>query len=77
MLADSTLIWGQPNPAKAHASLGPDSGLGCVQSIPFLHLSLKAHINPMRRLGVVVILQMRKLRPREIKDPAQSHTTSQ
>lgn len=33
MLADSTLNWGQPNPAIAHASLGPDSGLGCVQSI--------------------------------------------
>lgn len=75
MLADSTLIWGQSNPAKAHASLGPDSGLGYVQSIPFLHLSLKVHINPMRRLGVIVILQMRKLRPREVKDPAQSHTT--
>lgn len=34
MLADSTLNWGQPNPSNAHASLGPDSGLGRVQSIP-------------------------------------------
>lgn len=57
MLADSTLIWGQPNPANAHATLGPDSGLDHLQSIPFLHVLQKPNTNLMERLGVIVILQ--------------------
>lgn len=56
MLADSTWIWGQPNPANAHAALGPDSGLDHLQSIPFLHILQKPHTNLMKRLGVTVIL---------------------
>lgn len=48
MLADSTLIWGQPNPANAHASLGSDSLPAVCKAAPCLYL--KPHTNPMRRL---------------------------
>lgn len=42
MLADPTQIWGQSYSANAHASLGPDSGLGRVHSIPLPALLTEA-----------------------------------
>lgn len=53
VLADSTLNWGQPNPAIAHTSPGPDSGPGCVQSIPLPAPLIEATHQFQRRFGGV------------------------
>lgn len=54
MLADSTLIWGQPNDIHAYASLGPyPKASGQVQNTP-LHLPPKHCTNPAGR-GLLLV----------------------